>query len=426
MKNCRTFANNARKALHLAKCMICAMIFSLSGVMVVATFLGFRWLDKPYGSLKFDAMHSEHPGATVVHNLEFCLEKSTQGKQFSYVHAKPDEVKKFPKAFLSTTQDKISINDLNDSLSGSKYNEVRPSLVLNCWWRPLHDTNPAHWMQALGQLFELGLQKVSLRNDLIRIEAIYFHQCPNPSQSKWLMGELLLQTAILNWAEQEIHWISGFDERYVCFQKGTVVERRPGWSFLSNEVLGDLWRRQAMKNIHGTIKPNHMGHKLRKVGIFQRTSGSALRQFINMNEVITTLVMMDLETEIFTITNSSSVLEQASVFAQYALVISPHGSHLFNFIFDDRRTSYLEVVPGLKPYNHDFQRCAIRLGLQSYSILTGNAVPPSCITCRKNTSCVPTIPSKSSIQCDIIVNVTKLKNAVEDVLMNHKYRFSIL
>jgi len=72
-----------------------------------------------------------------------------------------------------------------------------------------------------------------------------------------------------------------------------------------------------------------------------------------------------------TVGSESSSQEQASLFADYGLIISSHSSQLVNTLFAQSSTAVIEVAPAF--FNYDFGEMANQMGLKYFISLGGTA-----------------------------------------------------
>ena len=166
-----------------------------------------------------------------------------------------------------------------------------------------------------------------------------------------------------------------------------------------------------------------------RINIFQRVSGSALRAFTNLDEVVDLVREYTDRTVTFTTSEKHGFWEQYDLFNQFDVLISPHGSHLTNGLFiHNPHTSIIEVVASC--YNEDFKVNLGKLAIHKMSIghspvLKNETLQKKALldmaVCNNRTHCNFRISPSCDhsiltplIQSDLFVNITILRQHLEE------------
>eukprot|EP00889_Picochlorum_renovo_P006389 jgi/Picre1/33419/NNA_008743.t1 len=301
------------------------------------------------------------------------------------------------------------------------------SYISNCWRRPLKDTNPAHWAMKLGTLYTILHENITTNAPILsRLKRVVFHQCANPFSSGWEWGKFLWNKTIENavahrhfqrnevpsvlWASELHKFKDVIQSNFICFEE-VIWDTAYGLWIPKRAV--QQWTRD-MKN----ITPEEP--RKNTIGVFERKTGTALRRFDNIGDIIRVAGRYTKEPiKIFSVDESTSPDDQVKQFNSMDILITSHGSQLANLVFVAGNISVIEIVAC--PADLVFRSNAKILGKQ-YILSTGHPIGKKC---NNNT-----ITSYNSIlrsynhikdidceglstkQCDIAVNLTKLETAL--------------
>lgn len=299
------------------------------------------------------------------------------------------------------------------------------SYVSNCWRRPLKDTNPAHWAMKLGTLYTILHENITASAPILsRLNRIVFHQCANPFSSGWEWGKFLWNKTIENavahrkfqqnvvprvlWAS-ELHkyFQDMIQSKFICFEE-VIWDTAYGLWMPKRAV--QQWTLDMMK-----ISPE--AARRNTIAIFERKTGTALRRFDNIGDIIRVAGRYTKEPiKIFSVDESTSPEEQVKLFNSMDILITSHGSQLANLVFVAGNISVIEIVSC--PADLVFRSNAKILGKQ-YIVSTGHPLGEKCNNNTKKSydnifrsyNHIQDIECKglSTKQCDIVVNLTKLE-----------------
>jgi len=196
-------------------------------------------------------------------------------------------------------------------------------------------------------------------------------------------GEELLCFDDLYLSTRVNHWIQG-KESLVSFRRDAAVTTgEPAQAKAISEPLDEkdsvgannrVYQSYCNKDAAG-VKPTNA-----RIKIFQRTLTSALRAFVNLEEVIATAQQYTtIPVEVVSTTENHTIQEQIRLFNSFDILITPHGSHLANGIFVMR--PYTKAVIEIAPYMIDsnyFNNYNGDLGFAEYIVSTGQIVHFEC------------------------------------------------
>ena len=185
----------------------------------------------------------------------------------------------------------------------------------------------------------------------------------------------------------------------------------------------NAWARAHEREAAASFKKRCAVGSLRIV-VFQRTQGTALRRFRNLDAVRAMLAEHTSHpVDVVTVTASTPVQDQARLFADgFDLLVAPHGSHLANMVLcDPARTAIIEVVPSV--FEVSWHHNAQKMGFRSYITSTGhralcdkcNAYSSNNCTHEADTgrlTCADRHVRITLLQHDMEVNVSTLRREV--------------
>jgi hypothetical protein len=372
--------------------------------------------------------------------------------------SKPLKWKLLSFADITFLKDASAITGRHDvkTVSGATY-------LLNCWRQRAGGNNPMHLLHKVANMYELAMVvlKRLAKGEMIIIpffDQLALHQCASHDRltdDSWELGTFLWKVGLTHWGRTGL-WGSGETysvvdlsnegQNWVCFEE-LYVDRRyrgmgPPREFISSwkhDLLtaAKIYEEKDGKKSDGFQTRCETSHL--RIHIFQRTPGdgkSGDRAFSNLNEVKELLQRYTEEpVKILTVHSGLSVYEQSKVFRSFDILVTPHGSHLMNMLFEPERTGIIEVAPT----NHDnvFSHGSRHLGIWSYITSTGhhpvrtNSTIASCDTqsFEKHLNAYCKYDSKDGegwlcprewsfkwVVCDVKVNITSLRKQLEKTL----------
>lgn len=268
--------------------------------------------------------------------------------------------------------------------------------LCNCWRQRPTSTNPMHLLHQVANIYELAsvhstiTGKMPTNASIPTFDNIALHQCPSYSSlddKSWRMGaflwslgqRILDEGGLINPRSSVVDLSTSSD--WVCFED-IYIDRRYGNVAPAHDLLPN-WRSSILKALGynsdvDTIAPNSVARRCNarklRIHIYQRRPGDGKngdRAFQNLEEVLKVAQNYTKERVLVLTTHGGMIpKEQAQVFRDFDILITPHGSHLMNMIFEFPNTGIIEVGP----VNHDlvFLKGARQLGIQSYRISTGH------------------------------------------------------
>lgn len=362
-----------------------------------------------------------HYGKNICLNIYedgIWLPSQMNGSEYNYLQNRP----------LSAKTMNASLAQMVGLFKGLSY-------ISNCWRRPLTDTNPAHWAMKLGTLYTILHGNITTSATILsRLNRFVFHQCANPFSSGWEWGKFLWNMTVekavshrqfkqnevpsLFWAS-ELHTFNDKTPfNFICFEE-VIWDTAYGLWIPKRAV--QQWTQDMMNSFPELLEEPRRN----TIGIFERKTGTALRRFDNIGEVIRVAERYTNEPiKVFTVDESTSPKEQVKLFNSMDILITSHGSQLANLIFVTGNISVIEIVSC--PADLVFRSNAKVLGKQ-YIVSTGHPIGKKCNnntiksydSILRSYNHIQDIDCKglSTKQCDIVVNLTKL----ETVLMRlHK------
>ena len=311
----------------------------------------------------------------------------------------------------------VGLTSLNNPLCPQVYG---PMFSINCWNRRPDDTNPSHWLMRIRQLYEIAevvrTSKEGVAPALPLYEHLAFHQCPSYNSmikgGAWPWVALMMDAATHHWADaglwqgpEEIGVIelNKGDRNWTCFEDLYFESGYGSWypapqyrSSWLHALLGKANASSlsaplpALAPPQGT-RPAEASQVERcrtrnlRIHLFQRSTGSTLRSFANLEPVRALLQnFTSAPIPVVTANASTSLAGQIDAFRAFDVLVSSHGSQLGNIIFSDPgTTAIVEITPVVRDLC--FVRNAVDASFASYVVSTGH--PPVAIPDHKNAVC---------------------------------------
>eukprot|EP00580_Thalassiosira_gravida_P018058 CAMPEP_0201675988 /NCGR_PEP_ID=MMETSP0494-20130426/40834_1 /ASSEMBLY_ACC=CAM_ASM_000839 /TAXON_ID=420259 /ORGANISM="Thalassiosira gravida, Strain GMp14c1" /LENGTH=388 /DNA_ID=CAMNT_0048158595 /DNA_START=148 /DNA_END=1314 /DNA_ORIENTATION=+ len=255
---------------------------------------------------------------------------------------------------------------------------AKKMLVMNCWRTSEHNTNPAHMLMGMGNMFVYGKSDVNVSshqspNNGPAFDLLLAHQCSVINGWPWgeYVHDLFWRKAV---REGTIHPSHGNASMFLPFSTGNLskddtvvcgedVYFAPRWTamYLANnnikaiEAWENLIEEELPMGTHPeeamSVREGVVNHTLPcnlrslRIAVFQRNEGSALRSFQNIDKVRTLAKeYTSREVPIITVNSTTPPGRQAALFQSFDILITPHGSHLSNMIFNKRKSVFIEVA----------------------------------------------------------------------------------
>jgi len=159
-----------------------------------------------------------------------------------------------------------------------------------------------------------------------------------------------------------------------------------------------------------------------RIGIFYRSEGSALRKFVNADEVVRLARTFTERVFLFTVNSSTAFIDAVEAFNSFDILITPHGSHLTNGIFRNTQNglpSIIELVATC--VNDDFQR-NLDGHFASYELSTGHRpidpnVEKAISGCHRDRGCILSAGCtfgsvRRSAQVDLQIDISLLQKSL--------------
>lgn len=240
---------------------------------------------------------------------------------------------------------------------------AKKMLVMNCWRQTEHKTNPAHMLMGMSNMFVYGKSDISSfqsPNDGPAFDLLLAHQCSTINGWPWgeYVYDLFWKKAVREGTIRPSHGSASMflsyaddnlskDDNVVC---GEDVYFAPHWAgnylvnnnFKAIETWENLFEKELPMGVNHTRLCNL---RSLRIAIFQRNEGSALRSFQNIDEVKTLAKeYTSREIPIITVNSTTPPDRQVALFQSFDILITPHGSHLSNMIFNKRQSVFIEVA----------------------------------------------------------------------------------
>lgn len=315
------------------------------------------------------------------------------------------------------------------------------TLLINCFHQHIKSSNPAHWMMKLGVLYETALCQSNNNKtnifDNLQMKLPYNHvqmaQCSLPMLSDWRWGENMweiikhrsdlagmtdnnTQYDTVGWAKlpdiPHDH-LTCFEDVYFSARMGlwmqgraNLVQFRRDTYTVSHEPREAETNPEKLNLVHGFDDGNYQKFHMpycnalasnitnsnsalnasipaarnissARILIFQRTSTTMLRKFVNLDEVVSLAQEYTiLPVKVVTVNESTTVQDQIRLFNNFDILITSHGSHLANGLFtmNPETKGVVEVVSSVFDsvfygnYNH-------WLGFSDYIMSSGHLTP---------------------------------------------------
>jgi hypothetical protein len=143
--------------------------------------------------------------------------------------------------------------------------------------------------------------------------------------------------------------------RIICMERSIELSGIYERKFLGVENLKDFqqaageWAPSINSNYKPKACPSH------KIFVLHRSEGSGNRIITNFHELELAFLFLfgTLEYSNVTISSHSTHAQQVELFADFALMISPHSSQLFNVVFSHPLSAVLEYRPCCEPKNYE-------------------------------------------------------------------------
>ena len=317
----------------------------------------------------------------------------------------------------------VDINGIGYALKGK-------SVIVQCWRCPRR--NPSHFMFAYGKLFAL------LHDELhsIPLDNVIFFQCPDPFTGSVENDFFRFVWKIVHSAGIRSGWFTTSTrffttpalklEPWLCMDE-VLIDHSVGRVLGANEdITIAAWRNALRTAIPGRLL-QPAGHKdfcidKLKIAVYQRSEGSALRSFFNLDEVVALAHEWSDDVRVISLRSNSSIYTAADVMNSFHLLITPHGSHLTNGLFilsDLFLPAIVEVVATC--YNTDWSTNNEKFTTY-YEMSTGHqtmdlSLQQKLSACERRESCswseaCPRALGLRAIQSDLAVDIPRLRSAL--------------
>ena len=241
-----------------------------------------------------------------------------------------------------------------------------PVFVLNCWRQKEDKYNPAHFMMGIGKFFvaATGYHKSELPGDA----TIIYQHCPDPDDWSWgrfieqIIWDFAYHQGLVSvpWEKRDFKRLmmtyntptrtAGLskDDLVICSQSVYSEIKSVATYLGGNDPLTVAkWREVTSKLLptQTTRLKDRCEQNRVRVGIWNRTEGSALRLLRNVDE-IKDVIREFTSGQIFILSATSRTppLDQVATFREFDILITPHGSHLTNMIFSLPTSAFIEVA----------------------------------------------------------------------------------
>lgn len=253
---------------------------------------------------------------------------------------------------------------------------AKKMLVMNCWRTRDNNPNPAHMLMGMSNIFVYGKSDVSAyqsQNNSPAFDMLLAHQCSTLNGWPWgeyvydmfwrravreetirpshgdasmflpyLTGNLFKDDTIV--CGEDVYFAPHYAGNYLVNNNAMAVET---WNDLIEEELSMGTHPEEAILVNGGVTNHTSLCNLRslRIAVFQRNEGSALRSFQNIDEVKTLAKeYTSREVPIITVNSTTPPDMQAALFQSFDILITPHGSHLANMIFNKNQSVFIEVA----------------------------------------------------------------------------------
>lgn len=262
---------------------------------------------------------------------------------------------------------------------------VDQMLVMNCVEQYEGGMNPAHMLMGMGKLFAYATGRWhqhfiypdanAFPASNAPVDLLLYHQCSTVGNWPWgdfvnkiLWKDAQAQGILRQPLEESLMFLPWphrndlqSDDVVIC---GRTVYQEPftsGTYFADNNYFVNQRWQQVLdeaatdgtlstgttpnNTVANTIVQDRCRSNSLRIAAFQRNEGSSLRLFRNMDEV-QALVQeyTDHPFWVATANSTTSPEEQMRLFRSFDVLITPHGSHLVNMIFNGKRSVFIEVA----------------------------------------------------------------------------------
>jgi prepilin-type processing-associated H-X9-DG protein len=392
-----------------------------------------------------DVCFSNQDGILLVLNFsEESLENMTGSKQYKafqqlYEYWDPWKPK------ILTIQDYYNFQTNNPH----NIQHVNKALVTPCYRRTADSVNPAHFLFGQGRVFAASTAVYGRRG--VPFDAIIRHQCPLIDHWPWaiaitsMMNQYAEATGTIHNQTNDIYLPYPrnakrggpvrltSNDNLVCANKAYLSPDPIGFYLDKNnpEVVRE-WQRYFTQTFPNLFPTNHSNtlpsscHDNLRIAIYQRSDGTALRRFVNLDQVqaLAQEFTHNRTVPIVTADASTPPREQMELFNSFDILITPHGSHLINMLFTDGHAAYIEVaaVPyDYAPYDNGqafAKEWILSYGHRPYP--PNNQIPESswdeCLHNRIETYKCNHMLRAKYIQSDLMVNTTILRQNLEQAV----------
>ena len=320
------------------------------------------------------------------------------------------------------------------------------TVIVGCWRIARDRLQPSHFMFAHGKLYAL----LNDDKEPFAIDHVLFFQCPDifqghPHDFFQSVWKIIFSSGVKRgWFTSSTRFVTIGKEDLsplYCVEYG-MVDHSTGLFHGQNHKTtvhswaGDVRQFVMNSNRHDPALPYHKPFTSRRdktcsenirVGIFQRTEGTDLRLFLNLDDVVDMMKGFSQDVQVFTVSSNSTFYEAWHYFNQFDIIIAPHGSHLTNGIlidFEKFEPAIIEVTATC--INADFKR-NLEKYFAHYELSTGHMVADSGVQkfirgcegysvrgCSYTANCTFS-HARSAVQ-DVYVSTEKLRESVKRVI----------
>jgi hypothetical protein len=299
-------------------------------------------------------------------------------------------------------------------------------------------------------------------------EHLAFHQCPSYNTTiksgAWPWGSLIMDTATHHWTDSglwkgpnEINVIelNKNDRNWTCFEDLYFETSYNSW------YPAPQYQNSWLRTLHGMVEESlpptstptvasdqgtpppkaSLAERCRarnlRIHLFERSSGSSLRKFTNLEQVRAVLAnFTSVPISVVTMNETTPLAEQIAAFRAFDVLVTSHGSQLANIIFSDPgTTAIIEILSVVRDLS--FWRNAVDANFTSYAVSTGHT--PVAVSQHPNVVCeegrknmdehceyntkqdlwkCPEEWNTKLIHCDTLVDLTILERNLNQAISN--------
>lgn len=269
--------------------------------------------------------------------------------------------------------------------------------LVNCGWR-WSSPHPNHFLIGMGTILSHLLASDDVPQNIV------MQTCPNPFQIDFyrvftsIVADLLSEK--VNIIVLQFNW-KGLS-KVVCMESALFhpADYKTPLGTMSPYVMRKFKEIVARRGllpsdvVQTTLRERCERREIR-IGIFYRSGSSRPRAFLNMNDIVRELETISSNVFLFTTNESLPLRRQIELYNSYDVLISPHSSSNVNALFNiQERTVSVEVVERF--YNKHWTWISDRHIISEH-----------------HASNCP--EKKVTIQCDLVVNVTKLTREIREL-----------